>query len=137
MVDSSPSIQPVHHVLQSDSTTYSLNKTCSGLNLCYSFCLGWLLLLLLVNTTLYFKLQLIYQLFCETVINQPSTSFQTPGRINNYLLCALIAQYTSWVIKLVIYFYDCLMICLPPLQKFEFSKGHVIWFCICNNYHMV
>ena len=91
LIDSSPYIQPAHHVLQSDSTTYSMSKTCSGLNPCYFFCFGLPLFLFCWNVSAYtFTLQLIYQLLCETVIDQPSTSFQIPGRINNFLLFTLL-----------------------------------------------
>ena len=115
-------------------STYSMNKTCSGLNPCYFFCFGLPLLLFCSNISAYtYALQLIYQLLCETVIDQTSTSFHIPGRINNVLLLLIYAC----VMMLVIYlFCDCLLTCLSPSHKFEFFKGHVICFCICNNYHV-
>lgn len=79
-----------------------------------------------------YTLQLIYQLLCETVIDQPSTSFPNSRRINNFLFTLLCLCYDTCHIFVLWLFINMSI----SSHKFEFFKGHMICFCICNSYHM-
>lgn len=86
---------------------------------------------------MYLLILILYSLFINFSVKLLLTNLALLSKFQEELITSFFLLFYACVMILVIFlFCDCLLTCLSPSHKFEFFKGHMICFCICNSYHM-
>lgn len=114
-----------------------LNHLFHQLDLLWFESMLFLLLWIASSARMYLLILILYSLFINFSVKLLLTNPALFSKFQEELITSFFLLFYACVMMLVMFlFCDCLLTCLSPSHKFEFFKGHVICFCVCNSFHV-